>query len=229
MGEQIEEGVLEVGARLPSETNLAGQWGVSRPTIREALRKLEQARLIERVSPKVLVVRDRTADPEFAELRHALRREPLTFNHLHEALLVIEPELTRLATTRVTDRHLERLRSNLAAQQAHLEDYRTWCDLDEAFHLTIAEMSANPALIVMRRPLTELLMPVLHWFITNSRLTSYALRYHERILHEIDARDPETAASLVRRHVMDFGRAWEAAGLDLDLSLADLEPGSGAA
>ena len=219
----IHEGVLREGERLPSETKLAQQAGVSRSTVREALRMLQEGGLIERSSPKVMVVRGQDEeDPGHREVTAALRRRNVTFHHLHEALLTIEPELTRLATERADEADLAGLRENLEAQQNHLEDYHEWCRLDLEFHLAIAEMSGNPALIVTRAPISNLLLPVLNRFIDSSSLTSHALRYHHRILAEIEARDPELAAAVMHRHINDFRIAWEKAGLDFEMKVADL-------
>src|SRR3954465_7846499 len=79
--ERITSGDLREGDRLPSETALAEQAGVSRSTVREALRTLEEGGLIPRASPRVMVVARRTDDPAFRELRHALRRHKVTFHH----------------------------------------------------------------------------------------------------------------------------------------------------
>jgi DNA-binding FadR family transcriptional regulator len=220
--ESIHAGALRVGDRLPSETRLAEEAGVSRSTVREALRILQEAGLIERSSPKVMVVRSQTEDSTHREVAAALRRRNVTFHHLHEALMTIEPELTRLATERADAADIRELQDNLEAQQRNLENFAQWCRLDEEFHLTIAEMSANPALIITRTPITNLLLPVLNRFIDSSSLTSHALRYHHRILAEIEARDSELAAAVTRRHINDFRAAWEKAGLDFDMQVANL-------
>jgi len=220
--DSIHEGVLREGERLPSETKLAQQAGVSRSTVREALRMLQEAGLIERTSPKILTVRSQIEDPGHREVTAALRRRNVTFHHLHEALLTIEPLLTRLATERADEADIAELRRNLEAQQRHLEDFHEWCRLDVEFHLAIAEMSGNPALIVTRTPINNLLVPVLNRFIDSATLTTHALRYHHRILAEIEARDPELAAAVTHRHINDFRIAWEKAGLDFEMKVADL-------
>jgi len=221
--ERILQGALAPGDRLPSETALAQQAGVSRSTVREALRTLQEAGLIERASPKILVVRRRGEEPAYRELAHALRHRNVTFHHLHEALRIIEPELTRLAAERAVASDVDTLRENLEAQERNLEHFAEWSRLDEEFHLTIAEMSANPALIIARAPITQLLVPTLHRFIRSSSLTTHALRYHHRILAEIEAREPDLAAIVVRRHVDDFRTAWEKAGLDFEQHVADVD------
>ena len=49
------------------------------------------------------------------------------------------------------------------------------------------------------------------------------MRYHHRILAEIEARDPDLAAAVMGRHINDFRAAWEHAGLDFDTKIADIE------
>jgi len=220
--DRIASGALREGDRLPTEATLAQQAGVSRSTVREALRTLQEARLIERASSKVMVVRRQTDNDAFRELTHALRRRRVTFAHLHEALATIEPELARLAAERAEPADIVVLRANLEAQARALEDYVEWSRLDEEFHLTIAEISANPALIIARAPMTQLLVPTLHRFIASPTHTRHATRYHERVLAEIEAHEPGLAAAVMRRHVEDFRVAWAKAGLDFDLHIADI-------
>jgi DNA-binding FadR family transcriptional regulator len=220
--ERIMSGDMREGERLPSETQLAEQAGVSRSTVREAFRTLQEAGLIERASPRVMVVRRRTEDPAYRELMHALRRRDVTFHHLHEALLVLEPELARLAAGRADAHDVRVLRENIAAADRNLDHFQEWNRLDEEFHLAIAEISANPALVIARAPITQLLLPTLHRFMRSRSLTAYATGYHHRIVDEIEARDPDTAAAVMRRHVNDFRVAWEKAGLDFHMEIADL-------
>lgn len=223
--ERITSGDLREGERLPSEIALAEDAGVSRSTVREALRTLQEAGLIERASPRVMVVARRDEDPVFRELRHELRRRNVTFHHLHEALVTLDPELSRYAAERADADDIRRLREAVAAQEHHLHHFREWSRLDEEFHLMIAEMSGNPALILARAPITQLLVPVLHRFIGSTTHTEHATRYHHRIVSEIEAGDPDTAAAVTRRHVNDFRAAWEKAGLDFHMEIAMLADG----
>jgi GntR family transcriptional regulator, transcriptional repressor for pyruvate dehydrogenase complex len=220
--ERITSGDLREGERLPSEVSLAEQAGVSRSTVREALRTLQEAGLIVRASPRVMVVARRDEDPAFRELRHELRRRNVTFHHLHEALVTLEPELARFAAERADADDMRQLRLAVAAQERNLEHFREWSRLDEEFHLAVAEMSGNPALIIARAPISQLLVPVLHRFIRSTTHTEHATRYHRRIIREIEAGDPDTAAAMTRRHVNDFRTAWEKAGLDFHLEIAEL-------
>lgn len=220
--ERITSGELAVGDRLPSESALAKQAGVSRSTVREALRILEQGGLVERASPRIMVVADRSDVPAFRELRRELRRHNVTFHHLHEALLTLDPELTRFAAIRADRSDLETLKRNLDEQEEHLDHLAEWSRLDVEFHGTIAELSANPALIIAREPISHVLLPALYRFMDTREMAKHATDYHRRIVAEIEVRDPDTAAAVMRRHINDWRAAWEHRGLDLHQEVLDL-------
>ncbi|HEY2056466.1 MAG TPA: FCD domain-containing protein [Solirubrobacterales bacterium] len=220
--ERITSGDLRVGDRLPSESALAEQAGVSRSTVREALRILEQGGLVERASPRIMVVADRSEDPGFRELRRALRQHNVTFHHLHEAMMTLDPELTRFAAIRADRSDLKELNEALAEQEKHLGHLAEWSRLDVEFHSMLAEISANPALVIAREPISQLLMPALYRFMDTREMAEHATKYHRRIVEEIEVRDPDTAAAVMRRHINDWRTAWERRGLDLHQEIFDL-------
>lgn len=217
--ERIVSGELAEGDRIPSESTLAREAQVSRSTVREALRTLEEAGLIARASPKIMVVRASDEGHARKEFEGALRRQNVTFKHLHEALLLLEPELTRLATERAQTSDIAELDANLSAQADSLEDPSAFNQLDQEFHLAIAEMSGNPALVMIRAPISELLQPLLDRFIVSAKLAQRALDFHHRILEEIQIRDADAAALMVRKHVNDLRTIWEQAGLNLEVQI----------
>jgi len=219
--DRIAAGDLRVGDRLPSEAALARADGVSRSTVREALRILEQGGVVERASPRIMVVAASRDVPASGELRRELSRRDATFHHLHEALMAIEPELARLAAIRAEEADLRLLRDLVEAQEAHLDRLAEWSRLDVEFHAALAEVSANPALLVAREPIGQLLLPALHRFIDSREMTGHATDYHRRIVGEIEIRDPDTAAALMRRHIGDCRTACEERGLDLHREVFD--------
>jgi GntR family transcriptional repressor for pyruvate dehydrogenase complex len=218
----ILSGELAEGQRLPSEARLADDAGVSRSTVREALRLLQESGFLERASPKILVVRGATETPAHRAMTHALQRRTVTFAALHEALMLLEPELARLAALRRDDEDLATLRRILDAQGAHLRDYAEWCRLDEAFHVAIAEASENAPLVLARSALGQVLVPTVAQFVTDERASEAATAYHERLYEQIRAGDPELAALIARRHVEDFRVAWEHSGLTYDRDISAL-------
>ncbi|WP_249018873.1 FadR/GntR family transcriptional regulator [Conexibacter sp. S30A1] len=216
---RIMAGELSVGERIPSESTLAQEAQVSRSTVREALRTLEEAGLIARASPKIMVVTAADDNRAVRDLEGALRSRNVSFKHLHEALLMLEPELTRLAALRGEAADIAELETNLAEQAASLDNFPTWSVLDQQFHVTIARMSGNPALVLIGAPISDLLAPLLSEFMISTSLTQRALDFHRRILEEIQVRDADAAALMARKHVNDLRAIWEQAGLELELEI----------
>ena len=220
--QRVLSGDLQEGDRLPSESAIAREAEVSRSTVREALRKLEEAGFIGRQSPKIFVVRHRPGEEATREFSRAMRRSNVTTNDLYDAMLVIEPEMARLATLRATSEGIERLKANLAAQERSLTDYAEWCRLDEEFHLTIAEMSDNPALIIARAPIMEMLLPVFHRYSDGKVVAPRSLAFHFRIVEEIEDGDPEAAALMMKKHVRSARTPRNSVGLDFDRPIPEL-------
>jgi GntR family transcriptional repressor for pyruvate dehydrogenase complex len=215
--ERIRSGELQEGDRLPSEAALAAAEDVSRATVREALRVLQESGHLERRSPRILVIRKTADEPAHRELLRAMRLRNVTFQDLHEALLAIDPELARLATLRASPEDLSRLAQILVEQERHLADFDTWSRLDNDFHTAIGEIAANWPLLLARQPTTQLLLPAMTTFVRSEAATAAGLVFHHRILDEIREGDPEGAAFMARKHINDFRRAWERSGLPYDM------------
>jgi GntR family transcriptional repressor for pyruvate dehydrogenase complex len=221
---RIVAGELREGDRLPSELAIAREARVSRGTVREALRVLEEGGFVGRASPRILVVRTPQEDePAVRETTRALRQSNVTFDDIHEALLALDPALTRLATERAQIEDIERLEQHLVGQERVLSQPETWSGLDDEFHILIAQMSGNVPLILARRPISAVLLPVVQRFVREERMTRAAFVFHERIVEQMRAGDPEAAEFMTRKHINDFRKAWEHAGLDVHLSVGQLD------
>jgi DNA-binding FadR family transcriptional regulator len=223
--EQIVSGELRAGDRLPTELSIAAEAGVSRSTVREALRSLEQAGLLHRLSRKTVVVSDpdvTTPPPGSPLLLDAaeLRRHRVTFRDIHEAALLVDPELTRLATIRAMPHDLDRLAANLEEQGASMDNFERWLALDNDFHNTIAEIAANVPLIMARRILGELQSPSQWEFMQRGAALRSAYGMHQRILQQMVARDDESAALMARKHVLECRDIWLEAGFDYNLEMS---------
>lgn len=137
----IASGAFEVGKRLPAERDLAGQFGVSRPTIREAMIALEIAGLVEVRSGSGVYVTGQKALP--GELGDA--QEPGPFEIL-EARRMIESEACALAAERISDVQLNELESLLARMRDAEQSAEDAEAVDHQFHCIIAEACGNSAI-----------------------------------------------------------------------------------
>lgn len=193
--DDIVRGEIPPGSKV-SETELAGRYGVSRGPLREAIRRLESRKLLERE----VHVGTRVASLSFEDL--------IEIYYVREAL---EGQAARLAAERMTDQEVAGLHQVLAQheqQQDIREDtayFQREGDLD--FHYRIIQGSHNRTLIRMLiGELYHLVRMYRYQFSTTANRPQKALREHRRIIEAIEARDAEMAELLMRRHI---GRARE--------------------
>ena len=137
----IASGEFKVGKRLPAERDLASQFGVSRPTIREAMIALEIAGLVEvRSGSGVYVTGQRSQAGNLGD-----DQEPGPFEIL-EARRMFESEACALAAERISDAQLDELDTLLVRMQDENQSIEDAEEADHRFHCIIAEASGNSAI-----------------------------------------------------------------------------------
>ncbi|WP_241710322.1 FadR/GntR family transcriptional regulator [Arthrobacter bambusae] len=131
----IEDGTVEVGAKLSSEATLAAHYGVSRSVIREALRSCTALGLtVTKTGKGTFVVADRVAND--------LTLGQYSARDLNEARPHIEVPAAGLAAKRRSQEKLEHLKEIVGSMAAET-DPETWVSLDASFHSAIARASGN--------------------------------------------------------------------------------------
>jgi GntR family transcriptional repressor for pyruvate dehydrogenase complex len=202
----IIEGDLPPGARLPAEPELAAQLGVSRNMLREAVRALVQARVLD----------VRRGDGTYVtSLEPALLLEGIGFAvelmqdaHILELLelrRILEPASTALAAQRIDVPTLAELQARLAAMERSQGETLIRQDLE--FHAAIAAASGNQTLASM---LAGVSSHTLHARLWHGRLDARADRRayedHEAIYAAIADRDPVLAHAVALHHVANTER-----------------------
>ncbi|MBW4332016.1 FadR family transcriptional regulator [Stakelama sp. CBK3Z-3] len=140
LGAKISEGAYPIGSRLPAERNLAQSYGVSRPTIREAIIALELDGLVEvRMGSGVYVV---ATEPEGGEQSQA----DVGPFELIEARRAIEGEACAIAAPRIDKAALAELDALVDRMQSAVGDIPAQETADRQFHMTIAQATNNSAI-----------------------------------------------------------------------------------
>ena len=188
--DDIVLGVLAPGSKL-GETELAARYGVSRGPLREAIRRLEARKLLERIPH----VGTRVASLDVADLIEIYR--------VREAL---EGMAARLAAEHMTDAEVAGLWEllSLHEQQPDLREdtayFQRAGDLD--FHYRIIQGSHNRTLVdLLIGEIYHLVRRYRYQVSTTANRPQKALREHQRIAEAIEARDGEIAELLMRRHI----------------------------
>lgn len=214
---KILSGEVAIGEALPAELALAAMLGVNRSTVREAIRVLEQNGLVRRRDggKRLYVTVPRQADLA-GRLRAAYILEQVTFAELFEAMMALEPAAAASAALHVTPDQLARIEENLERTGAAVAAGRGLVDLDIEFHGLVAEASRNRALQLSRGPIVGLFYPSFGAVMQRLDAGERLLTAHRRVARAFAAGDEAEARAWMARHVADFKRGYERAGLPID-------------
>lgn len=185
---------------LPTERDLAAQFGVSRSVVREATKRLEQQGLLEIRQGLGIRSVNRLHKPLSDSLHLLVPDEVERLRQLIELRLIVEPENARLAAERATPDQLKALRS----AHDHLLQAASPADsvaADMAFHRLLAAASGNQITALLLHSLSDLLEASLN---RGYRRVSpvLAIRQHAAILAAIERRDGAAAARATTRHLL---------------------------
>ncbi|MCU0977147.1 MAG: GntR family transcriptional regulator [Steroidobacteraceae bacterium] len=209
---------LGEGDSLPTETELARQFAVNRSTVREALRNLQSAGLVERRGGGKKLYVSRPAVGAVGDgLREALTLHEARFADVWEALLALEPAVAAAAAKRRDAVQLAELEA-IAVEFGASEKLATEAvALVGRFFRALGRASANPVFVLANEPLVQLVEPSLAIIIDRLPQARRRIAAAQRaMVTAIRARDRAAAADWMRRHVEDFRRGFEQAGLPLE-------------
>ena len=194
----ILKGGLKAGQRLPSQRELAEQLGVSRPSVREALTVLETMGLVTvRAGSGVFVAKTDARRPLW---RYSDRCTPAD---VYEARLGLEGYAARLAAARIDKPAEERLRRCTDAMRNAFEsgDVISLAVNDTEFHDMIFELSGNPVLAAMYRPVRDILVESQRLPMAQFDRLNETVCEHEAILEGLASQDPDAAEAAMQIHI----------------------------
>jgi len=198
----ISSGEFTAGARLPTERELTQRFGLSRSSLREAVRALALVGVLEsRVGDGTYVT---TLEPELLLTGVGFVSDLVgggSLLELHQVRRILEPEATRLATPRLTDEDFARLEDCL--RQMDLENSApTFIEADNAFHRVILDACGNATLASLIHNLSSGTVRARMWqaLVEEGALESTRAS-HRAIYDALRARDADRAAAADLMHL----------------------------
>ncbi|MET8638419.1 FadR/GntR family transcriptional regulator [Streptomyces sp. NPDC004096] len=200
----LKEERLQPGDRLPSERELCTQFGVSRVTVREALRSLEASGLVEirlgaRGGAFVTAPSSRRVGEGLADL---LSLSPLTATEVTEARLVFELGIVPLIIERATEEDLDALRA-LCDEHAEAVKQGTYdMEMSADFHTRVAACTHNGAIEMLVQSFHgPLLMSLREAQSIEPQMGHRGSKEHRKFVEAIAERDAEAATEIMRTHL----------------------------
>lgn len=168
---QIIAGTLKVGELLPAEGRLMEDFGVSRPTIREAFRILEAERLITVARGARGGAIIHAPDPNLisAYTLLVLQAERTTVEEIFSTRRLLEPPIAREVAVNGSADAVARLNEKLALERATVTDINAFTSAVASFHRTLVELSGNRPLIHVMEAITTVIEKHQAMVITQSR------------------------------------------------------------
>jgi GntR family transcriptional repressor for pyruvate dehydrogenase complex len=206
--DEIRTGNLNPGDSLPSERELALQFGVSRPSVREALRVLTYMRVVEvrqgdgnyigSLAPQHL------AQP-LEEILQLLN--DVTCLEILEARCYIEGAVAGLAALHADDATLAELDQSLARAEKCVESPEAFLEADLELHNIIVEATQNPILISLNASIVSMGIETRKRTVYIPGVREQALERHKAIVDAIRQKDPELSRKTMEAHIRDVMKA----------------------
>ena len=212
--ERILEGQLAVGERLPSEAELADEFGVNRGTVREALGMLS-SRLLLRTSRGVgggsqvaRIEGDDVARILEESILQLSRSEGCTIPELLQAREFLEVPGARLAAQRRSDAQVEQLRETIPASLDHVSLSVVW-ELNQRFHELVLDLAGNRLLPILAEPVFHVMRTR---FLRDRATMGFWRRVHvdhAAILAAVEAGDADQAGVEMADHLAHLRATYE--------------------
>ncbi len=193
--EAIVSGQFKIGERLPTEDELAQRYGVSRPSVREALKRLAAQNLVRaRRGP---TGGNFVVQPSYEELAESLSGAAtllvgmgaLGIEEIIEARRTLQNGCLEQALENATAEHIENIETALARQRDPEISDEAFCQADVAFHRALIDATGNGMLRFVMYTVIEALIPVTNMVVTVVRERSDIIDLHEKMLRSLKRRD----------------------------------------
>jgi len=204
--EAILRGDLKPGNRLPSETELGKIFGVSRVTVREAIRYLEQLGVLEvrQGSTGGAFIKEVELGSVATQMCNSLRVANVTFLHMADARAVLEHMiLDRLIPPEKVNDLVKKLEENLKQAENYLkrQDNEARLRTNFDFHGIIAEMTDNPIIILMHKVIVDLSIGFFENVEPSVPMIENTLKQHRQVTELLKQNKLQEAAELCAEHI----------------------------
>lgn len=222
----IERSGLQPGDRLPVERDLASQLGVSRSTVREAIRTLSSMGMLTARQGSGTYITELSAERLATPLLFAVERNASSASALMDVRGMLEVGATELAAPRITPADIRRLRRLAAGLDANVKDGAANLAADRRLHRAIHELAGNDLLLHLIDSVWYLAAGLRQQVMQQDAQLRRTIEAHDAIIDALESRDPVLAGRAMREHIEDI-RRWLAEAIALQTERERAEVANG--
>jgi GntR family transcriptional repressor for pyruvate dehydrogenase complex len=195
------DGTFPPGEPLPSERHLAERFGVSRGSIRDALRTLETIGLLETRHGQGTFPHELSVDRLVAPLASVMAYRSDLQDELLDVRRMFEPAVARVAALRASNEDLSDLQRLLDAQRQKLKTGQSAIAEDTAFHAILARSTRNRVVMSIMTTLNDLLVESRTHSLEQKGRPARSVEGHEAVVAALQRKDPEGASQAMYNHI----------------------------
>lgn len=200
----LDQGKLKSGEKLPSERQMSSMLGVSRPSLREALKALVYSGILKNRVGEGMFVGDEQSIIE-NKLQISFMVKKYALEEFIESRRIIESATIHFSILRATKEQQENIRRIYTHSCSQLDDMAKFIKSDYAFHRAIADSSGNALLTSILQTLRSAMTTFNFEFLDSYEGRKTVLSHHEEILLALEARDEIKAQNTMTRHLEHIG------------------------
>ena len=197
----IDDGRLKQGDQLPTERELSETFRVSRATIREAIRTLESAKLVQSRQGDGTYVLASSEETLVQTLAAVLFNEKDTIYDIFYVRKIIEPHVAELAAENATLGEIKELATLIMEHEESIAEGKSVTKYDSAFHGLLARMSKNPIMERLLSALVDLFEQTRGEYLQNDERAKKSFIGHHEVFTAIKSRDCTAARRAMSRHL----------------------------
>jgi GntR family transcriptional repressor for pyruvate dehydrogenase complex len=199
---RVAAGDLKPGDQLPSENELAKQFGVSRTAVREAIKALREKRMVEVRPGRGTFITNGMPDA----MRHSLGLlmkygSSNGSAHLVEVREILEPEIAALAASRISEEYIREMREAVEIMDTALDNVDIFVEADLDFHLALAEATQNPLIPLLMDSIIDMLREQRKSIGHTEGGLQRGQSHHRQILEAVTRHDAQAARTSMQDHL----------------------------
>ena len=207
--ELLQNGTLKAGSRLPTERELAKLLGVSRPTLRTALKALSVMGVISAKPGAGTFIADSLLEIFSQPLHFMTLISNTGVKEIFQARLIIESGLAEIAAKVISDSDLKIIANEIECMHSTVGNLDEFLKHDVLFHQTIANAASNKLMSSIMDTILQLLIQLRGHKHSSETELGEAIEWHEQIYNALKRRDGKRAKELMASHLLAAEHHWE--------------------